>query len=209
MTYITSYPLNVIKKLIKHEFAEHHPEYQIELGALNISDDALDTYEDECDNTMQTLKVQVHVNSSKENDPAQCWHPWTLYWNCEDSEFENIMRDDQVEYIRINESLNDLKDVNEAWDIIIDHAPIKAVDFRQLIPTELLSVESERQFNMPDGTKNYTIKQVLEFIVNTVAGLTLNERFAGQDIWLLHLNVHDSGIIYPCFSLEPDDEDEE
>lgn len=209
MMPITSYPLNVIKNLIKQQFAVCYPKYQIELGALNISDDALEPYEDECDNIMQTLKVQVHVNSPEEDDPAQCWHPWTLYWNCNVSEFETVMRDDQVEYIRINESLNDLKDVNKAYDIFIDHAPIKAVDFRQLIPTEHISDEAKRQFNMPEGTKIYTINQVIEFIVNTVAGLTLNERFAGKDIWLLHLNVHDSGIVYPCFSLEPDDEDEE
>lgn len=208
MTYIDSYPLTVIKKLIKQEFAECYPKYQIELGALNISDDALDSYKDECD-IMQALKVQVHVNSPEENDPAQCWHPWTLYWNCNDSEFEAVMRDDQVESIRINESLDDLKDDNEAYDIVIDHAPIKAVDLRQLIHTD--AIEAERQY-MPGETKKRTIKEVIDFIVKTVAGLTLrstlNERFAGKDIWLLRLNVHDSGIVYPYFSTEPDDEEE-
>lgn len=201
MTFITSYPLTVIKNLIKQEFARCYPKYQIELGTLDISDEALDTYEDACDSTMQGIKVQVHVNSPEENDPAQCWHPWTLYWNCNNSEFETIMRDDQVECIRINESLNDLKEGNDAYDIIIDHVPIKAVDFGQL-----LFVQSKRKFNMPDGTKEYTIKEVIEFIVKTISELTLNEYFADKDIWLIELNVHDSGIVYPCFSLEPDDE---
>lgn len=102
MTYIDSLPLRIIKQLIKAEFNDLHHDYKIELGALNLDDEELCPQEDEVGNLVQRVKVMVHVNSPKEDDPAQCWHPWTLIWNCNDSEFETLMRDDQTQHIDID-----------------------------------------------------------------------------------------------------------
>lgn len=213
MTYITSYPLTVIKKLMKAEFAECHPEYEVEFGALNIDDEVLCPYEDECDETMQQLKVMVHVNSPKEDDPAQCWHPWTLFWNCNDSEFETLMRDDQTESYRVNVGLEEYDSEMaqcEKFQKPMFHAPAQYLSFSQIMP---YGVDSK--FEMPNGCRIRTIGEVMELIMEMVPNLELSEHFAGKDLYVHHINVHDSGVITPCFSLEKEidddllDEDEE
>lgn len=206
MTNIESYPLTVIKKLIKQKFAEARPNYEIELGSLNIDDEVLEPYENG-EEILQMVKVYAHVNTPDDDDPAQCWHPWELIWNCDDSQFEGLMRADEIECIDIDVLADDVKTIHgeEDFRCLITHAEIDTVDLRQLFKISYETLK-DAQFKFADGKKQRTISNVLDKIVENMNALEWADYFKDHRIVIKHINVYDSGVVVPCFGRIDDEQ---
>lgn len=194
----------VIKKLIKQEFAEVHPEYDIAFGPLNIDDDDMEPYEDgEC--TLQSVRVMLHIDTPNEDDRNICWHPWLLSWDCDRSEFVGMMREDQVQHIDIYEELENKEEwsTDKSYDKVIDFAPIHSINMHVVLN------DNDPVYKFEDGAQPRTIMDVLNAIYDHLCDHKMNDRYEGHDVVIDKLHVHDDGNVYVTFSRLDDEETEE
>lgn len=208
MTYFDSLPLTIIKKLIKAQILESYPHYKIDFGSLNLDEDDMEPFEDEADDTIQAVRVMLHINTPDENDPARCWHPWLFIWNCNESRFESFMRDDQTKQIDIDVLADDMDEIadNEEYESLIDFAPIKVINMRHI-----MAVGKELKYEYEDKQKR-TLYDVLSHISQALAETSDADFLApyqDHSIIISRLHVHDNGECYVNFEPVPYDDEQE